>query len=453
MRSLFLKIFISFWLIQTISTVVTFLQMASSRPLNVHNQFTHRIRSGVTTAARLAVLSRQVSGKDAYLHALNDYEKDSRVQIWIVDASGQELAGRVIPADTLNLAHRDDLKMPLHTDQGDYMVYAEVPLGLLPPFHNPRETTSLLVTIAVSGVVCYLLVGYLTRPIDSLRRAAQAIAHGDLSARAVGSRNQDQIGQLVNDFNIMAARLQSTLEAQQQMVSDISHELRSPLARLTVALELARARAGDLARSALDRIELESTRLNDMIGRILALAQITSGELHTTKQRIQLTEILRDVVADADFEARARSTSVQLCIQPPRESAYVAGYPSLLRSALENVIRNAIAYTNPGTLIEVNQNVENGHAYITIRDHGAGVPESELAKLFTPFYRVDNSRTRRTGGTGLGLAIAARAIALHAGTISAQNASDGGLIIDIRLPLESVRQVLEKKVAVADVLG
>ncbi len=440
MRSLFLRIFVSFWIIQSVLTAVTFLQMASSRPLNVESHFSTRIRSSVLTATRLALLRRQLDGVPGYLRGVDDFQRESGIQVWITTPDGKELAGRTIPADTLRQAHRSDLKMPVHVDQGDFLVFAEVPMSLLPPFHNEGDIIRLLISIAVSGIVCYLLARYLTSPIDNLRRAAQAMAEGDLSARAITRRSRDQIGQLVDDFNAMADRLQSTMAAQKQMVSDISHELRSPLARLTVALDLARARAGDTARSALDRIELESTRLNEMIGRILALAQLTSGEMHMAKERIALSELLHEVVADADFEARARHTSVHLRVEDASEMATAEGYPSLLRSALENVLRNAIAYTNPGTPIEVDQTLSGDRAYITIRDHGSGVPEDELPKLFMPFYRVDNSRTRGTGGTGLGLAIAARAITLHGGTIDAHNAPDGGMIVDIRLPLHSVRK-------------
>ncbi|MEO8727526.1 MAG: ATP-binding protein, partial [Acidobacteriaceae bacterium] len=409
-------------------------------PLNVESHFSNRIRSSVVIATRFAVLSGEVDGTAGYLRAINEFQRESRIALWITAADGAELAGRTIPADTLATEHRSDLKMLVHTDQGDFTVYAEVPMGLLPPFRTEREFWQLLFSIAVSGIVCYFLARYLTRPIDNLRRAAQAMAQGDLSARAVTRTSHDQISQLVDDFNVMAERLQSTMDAQKQMVSDISHELRSPLARLTVALDLARARAGEGSRTALDRIGLESTRLNEMIGRILALAQLTSGEMHMQKKPIVLADLLRDVVEDADFEARARGTSVVMRVESVAEGAVASGYPSLLRSALENVVRNAIAYTHPDTQIEVDQTVGADRAYITIRDHGPGVPEEELPKLFMPFYRVDNSRTRGTGGTGLGLAIAARAIALHGGTIQAHNAPDGGMIVDIRVPLDAVRQ-------------
>ena len=435
MNSLFIRIFVSFWLIMTVITAVNFLQFATSRPLDVENRFSLSIRSSVLTAARLAVMRREQEGTAGYSRTIEEFQEDSKIQLWITTMDGKELAGRMIPTDTLKHMHRSDLRMPVHTDDGDFIAYAEVPLNLFPPFHFQGDLLRMLISIAVSGLVCYLLATYLTRPIDDLRRAAQSISQGDLTARAHERTGADQISQLVTDFNRMADRLQATMAAQKQMVSDISHELRSPLARLTVALELARARAGEAANSALNRIELEATRLNEMIGRILALAQLTSGEIHLEKRQVTVAELLQDIVEDADFEARAKNTSVVLRVEPGAEHAILEGYPSLLRSAMENVIRNAIAYTAPGTPIEVDQTLTGDRAFITVRDHGPGVPEEELPKLFRPFYRADNSRTRKTGGTGLGLAIASRAIALHHGTIEAHNAVDGGMIVDIRLPL------------------
>ncbi|HEY0566167.1 MAG TPA: histidine kinase dimerization/phospho-acceptor domain-containing protein, partial [Terriglobales bacterium] len=344
MRSLFTRIFVSFWLIESIMFAVFILQFAN-RPLNVESHFSNRIRASVVTAVRLAVLRRRIEGNYGYLDALEDFRRDSRIQVWVTTPNGKELAGRTIPSDTLTLSHHTDLRMQVHTEEGDFVAYAEVPLNLLPPLRARDDIPRLLIGIAVSGLICYMLSLYLTRPIDNLRRAAQTIAQGDLSARAIASRNRDHIGRLVDDFNVMADRLQATISAQKQLVSDISHELRSPLARLTVALDLARSRAGNEAQGALDRMELEANRLNDMIGRILSLAQLTSGEVHMKKQQITLSELLQEVVEDADFEARARQTSVSLEVAPGSDLAIVEAYPSLLRSALENVIRNAIAYT------------------------------------------------------------------------------------------------------------
>ncbi len=186
-------------------------------------------------------------------------QHESNIQFWIVGPDGNELAGRLIPAETMRRTHRTDLALAIPTNIGMFSAYAEVPESLLPP-SNTGRTIRLIIGILLSGIVCYLLSLYLTRPLDNLRVTAQRMASGDLSARASAPRSRDQIWHLVDDFNRMAERLQATIDAQRQMVSDISHELRSPLARLTVALDLARARAGREAAGSLDRIELESSR-------------------------------------------------------------------------------------------------------------------------------------------------------------------------------------------------
>ena len=432
MRSLFLRIFISFWIIQSVMLAIAVFH-EPMHPEGIRSHFTARIQSSVLTASRLAILEYEDDGPEGYLHTIAQFQQDSRIPIWVIDPEGHELGGRLVPPEIRQQRNREDLKMVVDTSSGRYTAFADIPESLIPPIQRDPVWHTLL-AMAVSGLVCYWLARYLTRPIDNLRRAAQSMAQGDLSARAKPSSGRDEISQLVSDFNIMADRLQTTINAQKQLVSDISHELRSPLARLTVALELARARAGEEAGSALNRIELESARLNDMIGRILALAQLTAGDLHMEKQRTRVSDVLRDTVGDADFEARAKSTRVEFRIDEEAEAAEVDAYPALLRSAFENVIRNAIAYTAPGTPVEVGECYADGCVNVSVRDHGAGVPEQDLSKLFLPFYRVDNSRTRGTGGTGLGLAIASRAVTLHGGTIHAENAPDGGLVVKIAVP-------------------
>jgi two-component system sensor histidine kinase CpxA len=226
----------------------------------------------------------------------------------------------------------------------------------------------------------------------------------------------------------MAERIESLIVSQKRLSRDISHELRSPLARLNVALELAKKKTNGDASALLDRIEIESTRLNEMIGRILTLSKLESGATDVERAKIDLTELVRDVVADADFEAGAHDKSVSMSAV----ECMVVGNESLLRSAIENVLRNAVRYTGPSTAVRVSLETVNGDAVITVRDQGGGVPEEELQHLFRPFYRVGEARERKTGGIGLGLAIAERAIRAHHGSISARN-DNGGLAVEIKL--------------------
>jgi two-component system sensor histidine kinase CpxA len=305
--------------------------------------------------------------------------------------------------------------------------------------------------LLISGLICYLLTRYLTRPILNLQMAARELAAGDLSARAGSAmgRRRDEIGELVRDFDRMAERIEGLVSSQQQLISDISHELRSPLARLNVALGLARQRAGSAAAAPLDRIEREADRLNELIGRLLALARMETFSTPPEHNAIDLHALLAEVVADAEFEAQERPCLVQfdaaqrlqLLPEGTSDQVLVTGSEELLRSGVENVVRNAVRYTAPGTAIRIALSYEDTWATITVTDHGPGVPESELENVFRPFYRVTGARERQTGGAGLGLAIAERAVRLHGGTIRAENGAEGsGLKVVIRLPLTACPQ-------------
>jgi two-component system sensor histidine kinase CpxA len=280
-------------------------------------------------------------------------------------------------------------------------------------------------------LLCYLLALYLTSPIRKLREATNKIAEGDLSTRVAGrvGNRRDELSDLARDFDGMAERIESLITSQQRLTRDISHELRSPLARMNVALEIARQKSGPESGPILDRIEAESTRLNDMISRLLTLSKLESGAEEVERVRLDLAEIVRDVAADADFEAQAIGKFVEVSTA---DSCAVMGSENLLRSAVENVLRNAVKYTADRTVVDVALTAQNGRAVLRVSDHGGGVPEDELVNLFKPFYRVGEARERRTGGIGLGLAIAERAVKAHKGSITASNTRDG-LAVEIVL--------------------
>lgn len=284
-------------------------------------------------------------------------------------------------------------------------------------------------------VVCSILALYLTSPIRKIRQATRSLADGDLQTRVatrVGKR-RDELADLAHDFDVMAERIESLVTSQQRLTRDVSHELRSPLARMNVALEIAKQKATPDSGPLLERIEKESSRLNDMISRILILAKLESGADDLEHEWIDLGELVEDVASDADFEARAKGKSV---VVSKVEPCKVLGSENLLRSAVENVLRNAVRYTEDGSVVDVSLNATNGHVSIKVVDHGGGVPETELANLFRPFYRVGEDRTRKTGGIGLGLAIADRAIQAHKGKIAASNTGDG-LAVEITLNRKS----------------
>jgi two-component system sensor histidine kinase CpxA len=283
----------------------------------------------------------------------------------------------------------------------------------------------------VALLVCYALARYLSSPIGKIRMATQKLAEGELKTRVADEvgRRHDELAKLARDFDVMAERIESLITSQQRLSRDVSHELRSPLARMNVALGIAKHKATPDVAQQLARIENEAERLNEMIGRILTLSKLESGALDYEKQPVDLVEIVSSVADDADFEARPLGKSVKI---NGDGSCMVEGNEVLLRSAVENVLRNAVRYTKEGTSVDVSIAKNAEKVKVFVQDHGGGVPEDELKNLFKPFYRIGEARERSTGGIGLGLAIAERAIAAHEGTISARNVN-GGLEIEIGL--------------------
>jgi signal transduction histidine kinase len=294
----------------------------------------------------------------------------------------------------------------------------------------------LAVCLTIGGLVCVWLAWNLTKPVRRLQLTARKLADGDLTTR-VGDElldRTDEFSELGKDFDTMASRLERLVEAHKHLLSDVSHELRSPLARLSVALGLARQKSGPETRELLDRIEWETERLNGLIGQLLSLARLESGtEFH--RERFDLFLLMEEAVADGDFEARARGCRVELKGHGPY---WIDGSVELLRSAIENIVRNAIRYSPPGKSIEASidaDGADNRNSIcVTIRDHGPGVPEDALGHLFEPFFRVAPRLASATDGAGLGLAISRRAVHLHHGTLSAWNAPGGGLAVAICLP-------------------
>jgi two-component system sensor histidine kinase CpxA len=309
-----------------------------------------------------------------------------------------------------------------------------------PPQRNVfREVTHgflgwrLLILLGVTALVCYFLARSLTSPIVKLRKAIRKVATGDLSVRVGGQiRGRDEISGLARDFDEMAAQIEGLVGSQKRLLRDISHELRSPLTRLGIALELARKQANpESQEKAFARIELEAERMNSMIGQLLELTRLESGAERAEHHQVDLVALLDELVRDAGFEAQSRQCQVSFSVAG--EVPLFCGSPELLRRAFENVIRNAVKYTAPGTRVEVKLKAGDGKIWIQILDRGPGVPEETLEKLFTPFYRVADARERESGGTGIGLAIADRSVRLHGGTIRAENRSRGGLKIEISL--------------------
>ena len=289
-----------------------------------------------------------------------------------------------------------------------------------------------LMLFSVTGVVfCYLISRYLTKPLSKLGEAAAKIAEGRLETRVDSSlrRRRDEIADLARNFDRMAERIEALITGQRRLLGDVSHELRSPLSRLIVALGLAKQGPPEEAVENLERIGLEARRLDTLIGQLLALTRIDSGLDRESPAPFDLTDLVQEVANDGEFEARARNRSVVI---QHADACRVNGFEDLLRSAVENVVRNAIRHTAEGTAVEISLHVADSRALLRVKDLEAGVPENMLSEIFLPFGRVANGNP---DGAGLGLAIAERAVTVHEGTIRALNAPKGGLIVEIDLPL------------------
>jgi two-component system sensor histidine kinase CpxA len=277
-------------------------------------------------------------------------------------------------------------------------------------------------------LLCYWLAYHLTRPVRRLQRAVERFGRGDLSARS-GSVRRDELGELARTFDRMADRMETLLAAERRLLLDISHELRSPLARLGVAIEL--ARSGDNLEAALNRIQKESDRLAALVGQLLQVTRAEGDPGSLRRDPVRLDELVEQLVDDSSIEAASHGCGVKY---QRREPVTVAGDEELLRRAVENVLRNAIRHAPRDTDVEIKLARSNGQVVVDIRDHGPGVPEEALAQLFDAFYRVETDRNRTSGGIGLGLSIARRAVELHKGKIRARNAQPG-LEVELELPV------------------
>src|SRR5512146_14383 len=439
MRSLFWKFFLSFWLTQLI--VIALAVLTANFGFGKDQvRALDQLREHVADTAQDAVQTYEQKGAPELNRFLDSQFEATSARFWLFDAEGNELSGNPYTAGVANAVKGVNSPPPpnavatLKTEgqRGTY-TYA----GQLRPRRGGPPPRAILrqlgLGILVSGIICFALAHSLTRPIVELRGAAQELATGNLGAR-VGNqvgRRSDEIGELGRDFDRMAGQIEGLVGSQKQLLRDISHDLRSPLQRIRMALEL--ARRGDASlQGQLDRIERETVRINSFIEQLLTLARLESTEATPLMERVSLNEIVEQIVADVKLEAE----KVGCNLSTTALAQYtVNGNPEILHSAIENVLRNAIYHGGTGKLVEIVLHSHGNDVVVAIRDHGQGVPEDMVARLFEPFFRVDSARRLTTGGSGLGLALASRAVALHGGTISAHNVTPSGLAVTIKLPL------------------
>jgi two-component system sensor histidine kinase CpxA len=453
MRGLFFKIFIIFWIAQSLIFVI-------STALIVRHHFESpevmfdALNSGLQNDARLAAAAYETGGCNAFhAYGANLAEKialstagqnvcvaDSIEGVGLSDALPARISG-------IQVGRQYVWRVPVTSASGKQYVF------LLSRPHVPHDDgwyhdfrrfsfPQLPVAIVVGGLTTFALVLMFTRPLARLRKTARELATGKLSARVEWPKTHwrlfegDEISALIHDFNHMAERLESLVGAQKLLLRDVSHELRSPLSRLSVALELAREDAGPAMTAHLERIERETERLNLLIGQLLSLSSMEALEKVEHFKPLSLNRLIARMIPDAEYEARQRQCSVTFHAD---QECTIDGNQELLYRAIENIVRNAIRYTASGTEVEVKlrTTLEHGErkAEIEVSDRGPGIPENQLKEIFRPFYRVDYARSPDTGGFGVGLAIAERAVKLHNGELCALNRKGGGATMRMSFPL------------------
>jgi two-component system sensor histidine kinase CpxA len=446
--SFFWRIFLSAWAIVLITTLVT-LWVARWLPESGETPKDTRFAEQMVTLiaqdlrSRMAIDPTTAADILASTHVL-DFAP--LLQIYVLDPDGNDVYDRVLPDEVADAVRsRTDLtegstarvSPRLHIEENGLEGYWVVgyegffPLGreLLKP---GARGLLVLLSLVVSAAVSLMLARFIVLPVRRLQRAGKRVAAGDLSVRVaptVGSRTDD-IARLALDFDVMTERVDALLQSQHRLLRDVSHELRSPLARLQALLSIARQKADPAGAAQIDRMEVELERLDDLIGEILAYSRLEVQDA-IARHPTDIVDLVRNIVEDASLEGQAAGKQIRL--QSP-ERCVIDLDSGLIQRAVENVVRNALRYTLEGTAVDVGIADEAGCLRIFVDDHGPGVPQEAIGKIFQPFFRIEGSRGTQSGSGGIGLAIAERSIRLHGGTITARNREGGGLRVEMMLP-------------------
>lgn len=449
-NTIFWKIFLSIWaamLLIMMATTFTVSVLLDRDHLNVRRELMDKYQ------ADIAVTLFESKGRVALEEWMRERHGRHARFTFLIDGRGKDVLGRPLPSQIssrltepgrfeFGMGHHRGVAQPVSSSSGEQYWFVR-----LLPVSRPQYRSNFwhlgpphlrgvvfLVALLVTGLISYWLAQNITWPIRQLQTATRKISGGDLSARVSGgvAQRRDELGDLGREFDRMAEHIEELLSAQKRMLRDVSHELRSPLARLQVALELARKSVGEQGKVGHDRIEREANRLDELIEQVLSLVRLTTNGADIEMAQLDVCGIVEQVVADANYEAESQQKQVRLIAAIPFP---MSGNAGLLHSALENIVRNAVKYSPANTAVEVNMSIgQGGELRICVRDYGPGVSEQRLAHIFEPFYREAEARDRASGGYGLGLAIAQSSIRLHGGDICAGNADRGGLMMEIVLP-------------------
>ena len=452
MRGIFVKIYLAFLFTSLVAVLMTLILASYYREWSNESVNLIAPTGGYISAAELIL---QRGGEPLLIEWLLTFERHPSVNAYVFDSSGISLLAEVPNAvrdyalssesyeALINPLGRSEIivKAPITSHDGRFYLLVVEFIHPLEVFNFPEYLAwGFAASLSLFAILGFLLSGYFTMPLRLMQRSVSAMARGDWSVHIPKHLRQrgDEFGELSREFSHMASKLERSLQDQKQLVRDVSHELRSPLARLRIALELARMDSVAEQQEFLDRIELETGRLDELIGDLLGMARMEVEQDKRHWQEVEVAALLGDIIADARFERPDGDIRLYLLT----EYTSVEADPTLLAAAFENIIRNALLHTRAGTSVDIHIENDFEMLQVNIRDHGPGVPEPALADLLRPFVRNEEARQRSEAsleqghrGYGLGLAIADKVVQAHGGQLILSNHPQGGLQADIRLPL------------------
>jgi two-component system sensor histidine kinase CpxA len=449
---LFVKVFSWFWVTALVIIGIIFVgrRVIDSRPIDPSTMYV----SVASLVAAEAAQAYESGGPEGFARFSNSLAGGHKGQILLLDEFNKDVLSRAVSKDTLRLASeagKDQLvttHIPLYERVAAYKFVSTSGRPYTLVFYERSAALNLtgallsagipflLGLLSVVTILCFWLAYNIAAPIHGIQSAARRVAQGDLSARVphAVSLRRDELAALAVDFDSMVERIEMLIGTQKNLLNSVSHELRSPLARLNVSLAMMRKHMPEEVLDICERMERDVARIDTLMGQLLTLSRLEAG-LSGERENVNFTLLVQEVVADGNFEATALGKSVTLETANP---VVLENADSLaLRSACENIVRNAVHFTRPGTEVKVALGLDSAalspQVILTVCDEGPGVPDDALHNIFSPFFRL-NGPGRQSEGNGLGLTIALEAIRLHHGSITASNLSPKGLEISVRLP-------------------
>ena len=448
-RRLFLKIFLWFWttalgMLLLIWVGYMYPSLKEISPPNIYATLAQVLSSEIVNAY-------ESGGDKEFVHFIENHVDDRDLKVYLLDGNYRDVLGRPIETDALYTAKAARLghliiyrgritayKVVSTTGRPYVLLYIRSNLQTLTDILKGKGVFAAIAMPLLAGLFSLWLAYNIASPIHGIQTAARSVATGDLKARVAPgvSKRHDELAALAIDFDSMVDRLETLIQAQKDLLSSVSHEVRSPLARINLCLEILRSEWTGGSADVFDRLQSEVERVDLLMGQLLMLSRFEAGLSSAGRENLNLSQLLEEVAANGDFEARSVTRSVTL----DATSAVYLDNADLhaLRSAFENIVRNAIRFTQPGTNVEVALRVEDktpkSFVEISVRDRGPGVPEESLQAIFQPFAQVTSDGQSGGSHNGLGLAIASQAVRMHHGTIVAANLPRGGLEICVRLP-------------------